>query len=70
MTRRGIDVWPTFSRNFLSIQKVLLAMIGISDDPWLFLVIWGFILIPLGLVWGVGKVVGWIAAGFRIKSRP
>jgi hypothetical protein len=41
-----------FSQNFVSIQKVLHAMIGIGDWT-LGLVVWGFILIPLGLLWGV-----------------
>ena len=52
---------------FVSIQKLLSAMIGMSDHT-LGLVSWGFILIPLGLLWGVSwvlsRVVRWVAAGF------
>jgi hypothetical protein len=44
------------------------AMIGAGDWK-LGGVAWGFILIPLALLWivawGVGRVVHWVAAGFR-----
>ena len=44
------------------------AMIGAGDRK-LGLVAWGFILIPLALlwivVWGVARIVRWVAAGFR-----
>jgi hypothetical protein len=58
----------TFVRNFVSLPVVLSAMIGAGD--WrLGGVAWGFILIPLALLWivgwSVGRVVLWIAAGFR-----
>ena len=56
-----------FSLDFVSIQKVLHAMIGIGDRT-LGLVTWGFILIPLALLWGVSWVLSrlmrWVAAGF------
>jgi hypothetical protein len=40
-----------FSQNFVSIQKVLHAMIGMGD--WTLGLVVSFILIPLGLLWGV-----------------
>jgi hypothetical protein len=43
-------------------------MIGTGDWK-LGAVAWGFIIIPLALLWivawGVGRVVRWVAAGFR-----
>ena len=55
------------SRVFVSLQGVSSAMIGIGGRT-LGLVVWGFILIPLCLLWAVGwvlgKIVRWIAAGF------
>jgi hypothetical protein len=56
-----------FSRDFVSIQKVFSAMIGIGDRT-LGLVAWGFFLIPLCVLWvvgwGLGRIVRWVAAGF------
>ena len=61
----------TFSRDFVSIQNVGSAMIGIGDRT-LGLVTWGFIVIPLALLWGVSwvlsRVVRWVAAGFLRRS--
>jgi hypothetical protein len=58
----------SLSRDFVSIPKIGSAMIGMGDRT-LVLVIWGFILIPLALLWGVSwtisRVVRWVAAGFR-----
>jgi hypothetical protein len=52
----------------IGVPGTLGAMIGAGD--WRTgAVAWGFILIPLALlwivVWGVGRVVRWVAAGFR-----
>jgi hypothetical protein len=56
-----------FSRDFVSIQKVFSAMIGIGDRT-LGLVAWGFFLIPLCVLWvagwGLGRIVRWVGAGF------
>jgi hypothetical protein len=57
-----------FVRDFTSLPGIFGAMIGAGN--WnVGLVAWGFILIPLALlwiiVWGVGGVVRWVAAGFR-----
>ena len=57
-----------FVRDFISLPGIFVAMIGAGN--WnLGLVAWGFILIPLALLWivawGVGRVVHWVAAGFR-----
>jgi hypothetical protein len=56
-----------FSRDFVSIQKVLHAMIGMGDWT-LGLVAWGAILVPLALLWDVSWVLSrlmrWVAAGF------
>jgi hypothetical protein len=57
-----------FERNIVSLPGILSSMIGAGD--WrLGGVAWGFILIPLALLWvvgwGVGRVVRWIVAGFR-----
>jgi hypothetical protein len=53
---------------YVSIPKVLSAMIG-QGDYQLGLIAWGFILIPLALLWivgwGLGRTVSWVAAGFR-----
>ena len=57
-----------FSRDFVSLQKLLSALIGAGDRT-LGLVLWGFILIPPCLLWVVGwvfgKTVQWVVAGFR-----
>jgi hypothetical protein len=57
-----------FVRNIVSVPETWGAMIGAGDWK-LGSVAWGFILIPLALLWivgwGVGRVVHWIAAGFR-----
>jgi hypothetical protein len=57
-----------FARDFVSLQRLSSAMIGIGDLT-LGLVAWGFILIPLCLLWvvswGLGKTVRWVVAGFR-----
>jgi hypothetical protein len=58
----------TFVRNIISLPSTLGAMIGAGDWK-LGGLAWGFILIPLALLWivgwSVGSVVVWIAAGFR-----
>jgi hypothetical protein len=60
----------TFSRISLA-SKPLAAMIGIGDRT-LGLVTWGFIVIPLALLWGISwalsRVVRWVAAGFLRRS--
>jgi hypothetical protein len=56
-----------FLRDVVPIQKVFSAMIGMGDRT-LGLVTWGFILIPLCVLWvvgwGLGKIVRWVTAGF------
>jgi hypothetical protein len=60
-----------FSRDFVSIHKVLQAMIGMGERT-LGLILWGLILIPIGLLWVVSwalsRVVRWIAAGFLHRT--
>jgi len=62
---------PRFLTASVSIPKIFGAMIGIGDTT-LGLVAWGFILIPLALLWGVSwvlsRVVRWVAAGFLRRS--
>jgi hypothetical protein len=57
-----------FSRDFVDVQKLAAAMIGVGDGT-LGLVVWGFILVPLGVLWvagwAIGKTVRWVVAGFR-----
>ena len=57
-----------YTRDFISLPKVLQAMVGAGDRT-LGLVAWGFILLPPALLWIVGWIVGrtvsWVAAGFR-----
>jgi hypothetical protein len=55
-------------RGLVGVPEMFGAMIGAGD--WRSgAVAWGFILIPLALlwivVWGVARVVHWVAAGFR-----
>jgi hypothetical protein len=54
--------------NVVSVPGTFGAMFGAGDWK-LGGVAWGFILIPLALLWivgwGLGRVVQWIAAGFR-----
>jgi len=57
-----------FVRDFLSVPGLFGAMIGVGD--WKSgIAMWGFILIPLALLWivgwGVGRLVLWVATGFR-----
>ena len=60
-----------FVRDFTSVPGIFGAMIGAGNWT-LGLVAWGFIVIPMALLWivawGVGRVVHWVAAGFR--QRP
>jgi hypothetical protein len=60
--------WEASVGNMVSIQGTFGAMIGAGDWK-LGGVAWGFMLIPLALLWivgwGVGRVVHWVAAGFR-----
>jgi hypothetical protein len=55
-------------RHLVSVPELLGAMIGVGDWKSA-MVMWGFILIPLALLRivgrGVGRVVHWVAAGFR-----
>jgi hypothetical protein len=51
-------------RDFVSIQKVLGAMVGHGEIE-LGLLSWGLIIVPLALLWFVARIVFWIAAGFR-----
>jgi hypothetical protein len=57
-----------FVRDIISVPGTFGAMFGAGDWK-LGGVAWGFILIPLALPWivgwGLGRVVHWIAAGFR-----
>jgi hypothetical protein len=61
---RGIVGVP----GIVSVPGTFGAMIGAGDWK-LGVVAWGFILIPLALLWivawGVARVVHWVAAGFR-----
>ena len=59
-------------RGLISVPELLGAMIGFGS--WQAgLVGWGFIIIPLALLWivcwGLGRVVYWVGAGFR-RRRP
>jgi hypothetical protein len=55
-------------RGLISVPGMFGAMVGAGDWK-LGGVAWGFVLIPLALLWivawGVGRVVRWVAAGFR-----
>ena len=57
-----------YIRDFVSPPKLLSAMAGQGERE-LGLVAWGFILIPLALLWiiawALGRIVFWVAAGFR-----
>jgi hypothetical protein len=57
----------SFSRDFVGIEKLFSALLGIGDRT-LGLVAWGFILIPLCVLWvvgwGFGRIGRWVAAGF------
>ena len=57
-----------YARDFVSVPDTFRAMIGAGDWK-LGGVAWGFILIPLALlwivVWGIARIVLWIVAGFR-----
>ena len=58
----------TYVRNIVSIPWTFGSMIGAGDWK-LGGVAWGFILIPLAMLWivgwGVGSLARWIVAGFR-----
>ena len=57
-----------YVRDGVRVPRVLRAMVG-TDDRILGLAGWGFMLIPVALLWivsrGIGRIVIWIAAGFR-----
>jgi TM2 domain-containing membrane protein YozV len=57
-----------FIRDFVGIHKILASLIGAGDLK-IGLAAWGFILIPLCLLWAVGWAIGrivlWVATGFR-----
>ena len=57
-----------FVRDFVSLPGVLGAMVGAGDWK-LGAVAWGFVLIPLALLWiiawSAARIVHWVAAGFR-----
>jgi hypothetical protein len=53
-----------FSQNFVSIQKLLGAMFG-AGDYLLGLIGWGFILIPLIMLWIIGRIARWVITGFK-----
>jgi hypothetical protein len=61
-----------FIHNIVSVPETFGAMIGVGDWK-LAGVAWGFVLIPLALLWfvawGLGRVVHWVAAGFRTRLR-
>src|SRR5215211_2850255 len=61
-TKKCLD---SFTRDFTSLPKVLLALVGAREDSTLSLQAWGFILIPLCLLWVIGRVIGgivrWVA---------
>jgi hypothetical protein len=66
----GAKCLETFGRNAINLPGTLDAMFGIGAGDWkLGGGAWGFILIPLALLWllgwDVGSLVQWIAAGFR-----
>ena len=56
-----------YVRDSVNVLKVLGAMVGAGDRT-LGLVSWGFILIPLVLLWiiswGVGSIAIWVWGGF------
>jgi hypothetical protein len=68
----GTKCLETFGRNAINLPGTLDAMTGLGDWK-LGGAAWGFILIPLALLWlvgwGLGSLVQWIAAGFR-RQRP
>jgi hypothetical protein len=53
-----------YVRDFVSLPKVLSAMVGQGERE-LGLLAWGFILIPLALLWLLARIVFWVFAGFR-----
>jgi hypothetical protein len=61
-----------YVRDVIVVPGVLTAMVGVGDRT-LGLIAWGFIVIPLALLWIigwiVGRVVSWVAAGFRQKPQ-
>jgi hypothetical protein len=67
----GAICLQAYSRRFLSLPATFSAMVGLGDWT-LGGAAWGFILIPLALlwivVWGIARIVLWIIAGFR--QRP
>jgi hypothetical protein len=63
-----VKCYDALVRGLVGMPEMSRAMIGAGD--WrLGAVAWGFILIPLALlwivVWGVGRIVRWVVAGFR-----
>jgi hypothetical protein len=58
----------SFVRDYVGIDKLLSTMVG-QGDYQLGLLAWGSILVPLAVLWivgwGLGRVVSWVAAGFR-----
>jgi hypothetical protein len=61
-----------YARDGVRLPRVLSAMVG-AGDRILGLAGWGFMLIPLALLWiiswGIGRVVTWIASSFRSLLR-
>jgi hypothetical protein len=60
--------FSAYGRDFVSIQKVAAAIVGLGD--WMLgLAVWSLIVIPLAalwiMCWIVGRTARWVAAGFR-----
>ena len=64
----GVKCLEAFGRRAINLPGTLDAMIGAGDWK-LGGAAWGFIVIPLALLWlvgwGLGSLVQWIATGFR-----
>ena len=70
--RREMDVCQDqLRRKLVSFPMLLGAMVGIGELG-TGLLMWGYIAIPLALLWVVGWVIGrtviWVAAGFRARG--
>jgi hypothetical protein len=59
------------TQNLLGLPQIFSALIGTGDRT-LALVVWGIILIPPALLWvigwSLGRLVRWVAAGFRQQA--
>lgn len=71
--RREMDVCTDeLTRKLVSVPMLVGAMIGIGEVG-TGLLMWGYIVIPLVLLWVVGWVIGrtviWVVGGFRPRGR-